>query len=101
MIPSLYVIGFAALGLAVAALIVYFVMLLWNRVLANVTAVRKITYVQALGLFILAKLLFGGFGGGHGWGKYNHYNYNAANGEHCEKHASAPWCNGDAKVEKK
>ena len=47
------------------------VMLLWNNVLAQVTHVSTITFVQALGLLVLAKILFGGFRGG--WGPRRPY----------------------------
>jgi len=47
------------------------VMLLWNNVLAQVTHVSTITFVQALGLLVLAKILFGGFRGG--WGPRRYY----------------------------
>jgi hypothetical protein len=43
------------------------VMLLWNAVMPNVfTGARTIDYVQALGLLLLSRILFGGFRGG-GW----------------------------------
>jgi hypothetical protein len=38
-------------------------MLLWNHVLAAVWDIPSVTFWQALGLFVLAKLFFG-FGGG-------------------------------------
>jgi len=47
------------------------VMLLWNNVLAAVTSVHTITFVQALGILVLSKILFGGFRGG--WGPRRHY----------------------------
>ena len=47
------------------------VMLLWNNILAQVTHVSTITFVQALGLLVLAKILFGGFRGG--WGPRRYY----------------------------
>src|SRR5438045_8507895 len=47
------------------------VMLLWNNVLAQVTHVSTITFVQGLGLLVLAKILFGGFRGG--WGPRRYY----------------------------
>ena len=37
------------------------VMLLWNNILAQVTSVQPITFVQALGILVLSKILFGGF----------------------------------------
>ncbi|HEV2720881.1 MAG TPA: hypothetical protein VG323_12745 [Thermoanaerobaculia bacterium] len=45
------------------ALIPWFVKLEWNTVLAPSTGWHTITYWQALGLFVLAKILFGGFRG--------------------------------------
>jgi hypothetical protein len=47
------------------------VMLLWNNVLAAVTNVHTITFIQALGILVLSKILFGGFRGG--WGQRRHY----------------------------
>lgn len=45
-------------------LLPYVVMLLWNGILPEVIGVKTITYWQAVGIFILSKLLFGGFKGG-------------------------------------
>src|SRR5688572_11557659 len=42
------------------------VMLLWNAILPGVVGVSTITFWQALGILLLAKILFGGFRGG--WG---------------------------------
>jgi Ca2+/H+ antiporter, TMEM165/GDT1 family len=47
------------------------IMLLWNNVLAQVVNVSTITFVQALGILVLSKILFGGFRGG--WGPRRHY----------------------------
>src|SRR5215470_1076458 len=47
------------------------VMLLWNNVLAQVTHVSTISFIQALGILVLAKILFGGFRGG--WGSRRYY----------------------------
>ena len=47
------------------------VMLLWNNVLAAVTNVHTITFVQALGILVLSKILFGAFRGG--WGPRRYY----------------------------
>ena len=43
------------------------VMLLWNAILPAVLNVSTITFWQALGILVLAKILFGGFRGG--WGR--------------------------------
>jgi hypothetical protein len=46
------------------------VMLLWNSILPEViTAVRPVTYAQAVGILVLARILFGGFRGRSGYGK--------------------------------
>ncbi|MCX6232018.1 MAG: hypothetical protein NTZ33_10795 [Bacteroidetes bacterium] len=54
--------------MAVAAGIFVFgtiVMYLWNNVLHAVTGVGIVSFWQALGILILAKILFGGFNGMH------------------------------------
>jgi Ca2+/H+ antiporter, TMEM165/GDT1 family len=63
------IIGFMVLG-AVAVLVFGFVVMsLWNAILPAVLGVKTITFMQALGIFILSKILFGGFKGrGGGWG---------------------------------
>jgi Ca2+/H+ antiporter, TMEM165/GDT1 family len=67
-----FLIPFAILGFA--ALFTWVVYALWNGVLVEVVAVKAITYWQALGLLLLAKILFGGFpcrgGGGHCGGSH-------------------------------
>jgi hypothetical protein len=40
------------------------VMSLWNAILPQVLGVKAITFLQALGILLLSKILFGGFGGG-------------------------------------
>lgn len=48
-------------------------MLLWNALMPVIFGLPVITYLQALGLLILSKILFGGFGhrGGRGrWKKH-------------------------------
>lgn len=53
-IVPLVIIGIAALG--------YVVMALWNWLLPSLfDGVREIGYLQALGLLVLSKILFGGF----------------------------------------
>jgi hypothetical protein len=44
------------------------VMILWNAILPNViTVVGPVTYIQAVGLLILCRILFGGFRGRGGY----------------------------------
>lgn len=55
-----------------AILFTYIVMFLWNAILPEVIGVKAITFWQALGILILSKILFSGFGrdeGGHWKGK--------------------------------
>ena len=56
-------IAFAVLALG---LLGYVVMTLWNAVLPAVTGLHAITFVQALGLLVLSRILFGGL---RGWGR--------------------------------
>jgi len=59
---------FAPFAIAGFALIGFLVMWLWNAVLPPATGWHPLTYWQAIGLLILSKILFGGFGGpGRGW----------------------------------
>ena len=44
------------------------VMSLWNAILPAVIGVKAISFVQALGILLLSKILFGGFRGGCGRG---------------------------------
>ena len=39
------------------------VMWLWNAILPAVLGVKAISFIQALGILVLSKILFGGFGG--------------------------------------
>jgi len=53
--------------LAAAAVFGAAVMLLWNALLPQIFALPRIGYLQAVGLLVLTRLLFGGIGGwGHG-----------------------------------
>jgi hypothetical protein len=59
----------AILGpLAIAAGVYIFgsvVMLLWNGILPDLFGFGTITFWQAIGILVLSKILFGGFGKGH------------------------------------
>ena len=52
--------------IGVVALVTFAVYRLWNGVLVDVLSVKTITYWQALGIFVLSKILFFGFPGGRG-----------------------------------
>jgi hypothetical protein len=62
--------------LLVFAGIVLIVMLLWNALLPSIFGISAINYWQAAGLFILSRLLLGGFGKmGHGCFHGFHHNF--------------------------
>lgn len=56
------------IALAVAALLCWVVMSLWNGLMPALFGLKLITYWQAFGLMILFRLLFGGFRGPRGRG---------------------------------
>ncbi len=45
----------------------FIIMALWNNILAVIIPVTIINFWQALGLFLLSRILFGGFPGKPGW----------------------------------
>lgn len=49
---------------------VFVVMWLWNHLMPGIFGLREISYWEAFGLFLLSKLLFGGFHGGGGRSKW-------------------------------
>ncbi|TDH26224.1 hypothetical protein EXU57_12100 [Segetibacter sp. 3557_3] len=59
--------GFILVALAAILLLSFVVMSLWNGVLVKVVPVSPVSFGQALGIFVLSKILFSGFKG-RGWG---------------------------------
>ncbi len=57
------ILGCIVFGVLAIVALGFAVMSLWNHILVVVLGVKAITYCQALGIFVLGKLLFGGFGG--------------------------------------
>jgi hypothetical protein len=58
------IIGFVMLGIIGIFIFGSIVMLLWNALIPGIFNLRQIDFWQALGLLVLAKILFGGFRGG-------------------------------------
>ena len=56
-------IGYFFYIVACALLIGLVVMALWNAILPTVLNVKPISFLQALGILLLSKILFGGFSG--------------------------------------
>ena len=71
--------GLMFLAFFVAAILLFgaIVMGLWNAILPAVLGVKPITFIQALGILLLSKNLFGGFGrrGWHG-GRHQQWRHN-------------------------
>jgi sterol desaturase/sphingolipid hydroxylase (fatty acid hydroxylase superfamily) len=67
--------GMAIIGVITAIffglLFGYFVELLWNWLMPSVFKLGKITYWQAFGLVLMARLIFGSIGHDHGGGRYH------------------------------
>lgn len=59
------VLMFIAFFIAAALLTGFVVMGLWNAILPAVLGFKAITFIQALGILLLSKILFGGFRGGY------------------------------------
>ncbi len=57
-------IGFAILGIGLAFLFGWIVMLLWNWLMPEIFGLKRVTYWQAWGLLILCCILFKDFGSG-------------------------------------
>lgn len=51
----------------------YLVMTLWNWIVPDLFGVGSITWLQALGLLVLSKILFGGVFRGRWGGRRHHY----------------------------
>jgi hypothetical protein len=60
--------GFAFVGFVIVAVAVlsWVVMLLWNALLPGLFRVPPLQYLQAVGLLVLSRILFGGLRGHHG-----------------------------------
>ncbi len=62
----LKIVGWTVLGVALAFLFGLVIKLLWNALMPEVFGLSEIGYWQGVGLFILARLLFGGMPRGSG-----------------------------------
>ncbi|MDR1918555.1 MAG: hypothetical protein LBQ65_02780 [Tannerellaceae bacterium] len=61
-------------GLAAAAAFGALVMVLWNALAPDIFGLPSLSYWQALGVLVLARLLFGGIGKGMMGGGHWHHN---------------------------
>ncbi len=65
----LKIIFFIGMGIVFMALVGTVVMLLWNSILPKITGFKAITFWEALGIFLLFRILFGSIRHGFGLGK--------------------------------
>ncbi len=80
-IAILVVVGVAALG--------WVVMALWNWLLPELFGIRQISYVQAMGVLLLSKILFRGHCGHGGWHRrWHHHRRESMTPEEREKFRS-------------
>lgn len=72
---GLWILKFAVLGVLAVTLLGWVTMLLWNGLVPVLFAGPVVTFWQALGLLVLSKILFWGFGKGghHQGGPWRHY----------------------------
>jgi hypothetical protein len=76
-----WVLKFAAFALAAATAVGLAVMSLWNWLAPELFGARPIGFVQAVGLLLLCRILFGGLRGGFG----GHRHWRARMAERLEK----------------
>jgi len=57
----LRILRFIALAIVIFLLVSFVVMRLWNWLMPGLFGLHELSYVQALGLLVLSKILFGGF----------------------------------------
>jgi len=68
--------GRGVIVLAAVAVLGGLVMLLWNAIVPGLFAgARPIEYLEALGLLVLSRILFGGFRGHGGWHGHRHWRH--------------------------
>jgi hypothetical protein len=65
-LKPLKILFFVVVFFTVVTAVIWVVMFLWNTILTEVTSVNPLNFWQAGGLLLLAKILFGGFGGRKG-----------------------------------
>ncbi len=70
---ALGILGGIAIGVIAIAAMSLAVMYLWNWLAPSVFKLPTIKFKHALGLLVLSKLLFGGFGGWHGGNRGFHH----------------------------
>lgn len=65
----------ATIAIAATLFFTWAVMALWNAILPVVLGVKAISFLQALGILVLSKILFGGFRGGWRGGRAHEWKH--------------------------
>jgi len=81
--------GFGLLGLGAIGLFVFITMLLWNGLIPLLFHGPVVTYWQTAGLIVLSKIIFSGFGHGHGGRR--HYSRGFGNFREGERPTREDW----------
>ncbi len=78
---ALFVLGGIAMFFAVTGIVMW----LWNLLLPEIVGVKIISFWQAMGILVLSKILFGGFGGksGNGWKRKGKEKFRRWTDNHC------------------
>jgi len=89
------IVGWVVLGIigitAFAFLFGYVVMLLWNWIMPELFGLVTIGFWKAVGIILLAKLIFGGFGGGHGKSSHRDHTKSKSSAEKTFKNGFSKW----------
>lgn len=82
----------AIIGMTGLAILLGFVIMwLWNWLMPDIFGLPSLTFWQAVGLFILSKILLGGFGGGSGSKHKEHSNSCHSNDKRKKKSDFSKW----------
>jgi hypothetical protein len=71
-----FFLGHLLMGVVAVMLFGVATMYLWNALVPAIFGLTVIGFWQALGLLVLARLLFGGFGRGGKFGRSHHHRFN-------------------------
>jgi hypothetical protein len=86
---GLRVLKFLVIGVVIVSVVGWGIVYLWNWLVPAIFGWRTISFWQAVGLFVLARILVGGFGGGHrrhrGWKHRMHRRWDGMTSEEREK----------------
>ncbi len=86
----LKILAFVAVGILAFLAVAYVVMRLWNWLVPGAFNGPRLHYKYALGLLLLSRILFGGFGGGWRGGAWAHHGRHPGDGPRWERERAQP-----------